>query len=176
VSAHRYPAYVLVHDGARCSFALGLSVAPLALLDTAPVVTALFACLATIFALVGLRDVAVHLQRFRLGEDGIIADGPADGSRRRHLRWSELQRVTLAFYSTRHDRDSGWFELKLAARAWPTIRMDSRIEGFGVVAAHVAGAIRCHHLAPDPATVHNFRALGIPIDPPDAATAARARR
>jgi hypothetical protein len=43
------------------------------------------------------------------------------------------------------------------------LQVDSRLAGFGDVAAGAAGAARANGLRLEPATIANFEALGIPL-------------
>ena len=81
--------------------------------------------------------------------------GPAPAS----IRWSELDRMRLAYYSTRRDRSGGWMQLELRA-GWASMRIDSRIEGFTELVKASARAAETRGLALDPATAANLEASG----------------
>src|SRR6185437_2179606 len=80
----------------------------------------------------------------------------------RRIAWAELERVKLAYYSTRRDRKSGWLQLELRGSG-ARVDLDSRIAGFDSVvrrAAEVAGA---RGLVLSDATLANLEALGIAL-------------
>jgi hypothetical protein len=76
--------------------------------------------------------------------------------------WSKLDRMKLAYYSTRRDGGSGWMQLKLGA-GWSTLRIDSRVEGFSELVIASAKAAEMRGLPLDPATSANLQALGIEL-------------
>src|SRR5205823_5116471 len=76
------------------------------------------------------------------------------------IRWDELDRMRLAYYSTRRDRRSGWMQLDLGAGN-ARVRLDSRIEGFDQVVRHAAEVAVARGIALNDATVSNLKALGI---------------
>jgi len=77
------------------------------------------------------------------------------------IRWDELDRMRLAYYSTRRDRRSGWMQLDLSAGAArvPARQPASKaLTRFVRHAAHVAAA---RGLGLTEATMSNLEALGI---------------
>jgi hypothetical protein len=86
------------------------------------------------------------------------------------IAWSELDRVRLAYYSTRRDRRGGWMQLELRSGR-EKVRIDSRIEGFTDVVKASARAAEARGLSLDPATLANLEALGIKLCTPEPALA-----
>ena len=70
----------------------------------------------------------------------------ASGLLRASISWNELDRMKLAYYSTRRDGRGGWMQLELRA-GWSTLRVDSRIEGFTELVEASAKAAEMRSLA-----------------------------
>ena len=79
------------------------------------------------------------------------------------LRWSDLDRVKLRYYSTRRNRSRGWMTLKLGT-GWTTISVDSTIDGFDAIAGRAARAITDNGIGVDEVTLANLAALGLTAD------------
>ena len=86
----------------------------------------------------------------------------ANGLRAATIPWHELDRVKLAYYSTRRDRKSGWMQLELGAgRAH--LALDSRLDGFEQLVRHAATVAGERDLELSEATAANLQALGIRV-------------
>ncbi len=72
----------------------------------------------------------------------------------RYIVWSSLSDLTLAYYTTRQDRQEGWFELKLVA-ATGVMTVDSRLRGFDALLQRALRAARDNDLNLSPATCNN---------------------
>jgi hypothetical protein len=78
------------------------------------------------------------------------------------ITWNALDRMKLAYYSTRRDRKSGWMQLQLGAcRA--RLSLDSRLDGFERLVRHAALAAAARNLPLSEATSANLQALGIRV-------------
>src|SRR5204863_155745 len=97
-----------------------------------------------------------HGTRIEMSETGLRATGLWH----QVIPWAELDRMKLAYYSTRRDRRSGWMQLELGADA-ARLRLDSRIEGFDAVVRRAAVAAASRGIALSEATVANLDALGV---------------
>ena len=86
----------------------------------------------------------------------------ASGLRRTSIAWGELDRMTLAYYSTRRDRRDGWMQLELRS-GWTKVRLDSRIDGFAELVDKSARAARSRGLTLNGATLANLAALGVSL-------------
>jgi hypothetical protein len=86
----------------------------------------------------------------------------ATGATHRRLRWADLRRLTLAYYSTRRDGSNGWLRLTLAD-THGRMSIDSRIRGFDGIVSRAVDAARMNRLAIDPATLSNLSGIGLSI-------------
>jgi hypothetical protein len=140
---HVYPASAMIGDYMRAAAVLG--------------------SFAAIFALFGVRTVLRHGTRLAMSDTELRTEG----IRRRTIAWAELDRMKLAYYSTRRDRKAGWMQLDLGAGG-ARVRLDSRIEGFDQLVRRAAEAAGARGLALSDATLANLEALGIRLPPPGA--------
>jgi hypothetical protein len=117
---------------------------------------------AALFAVFGVRTILRHGTRFEMTGSALHASG----LRRTSISWGELDRMALAYYSTRRDRQDGWMQLELRS-GWTKVRLDSRLDGFTELVDKSARAARLRGLALNAATLANLAALGIsvPIEP-----------
>lgn len=159
MSVHAYPRAVAIADFTRAGAGLCLAATPLLLVDTVPVVTALLAVLVAVFAVYALRTAGRQLTRVEIDEEGVRARGP----RPHTVSWRSLERVKLAYYSTRRDRTGGWLQLSITGGTG-TLKVDSRIAGFDRLAQRAVTAARKKDLKLDPTTLYNFQSLGLLTD------------
>jgi hypothetical protein len=132
-----------------------------AILTTMPVgvVTAgVLSSFGAIFAAFGVRTLVRHGTRFNLTESALRSSG----LRRTSIAWAELDRMTLAYYSTRRDRRDGWMQLELRSGR-KKVRLDSRIEGFTELVGKSANAAKSRGLTLNAATLANLAALGVSL-------------
>jgi hypothetical protein len=166
---HAYPASAMVGDYLRAAAGL----VPVAVLfATTPVGTVAAGVLggfAAIFGAFGLRTALRHGTSVEMTDTALTATGLW----RTTIPWDELDRIRLAYYSTRRDRRSGWMQLDLGAGG-ARVRLDSRIEGFDQVVRHAAEVALARGIALNDATAANLQALGIRL--PDYLTETGAAR
>ena len=160
---HIYPASAMAGDYLRA--AAGLIPAS-ALFATVPVSGAAAVVLGgfvTLFGLFGLRTLQRH------GTSLVMTDSElrARGAARRTIVWAEIDRMKLAYYSTRRDRKSGWMQLELASGG-ARLSIDSRIVGFDRVVRRAAVAAAARGLTLSEATIGNLEALGVRLPEPGA--------
>ncbi len=155
MSQHAYPSSAMIGDYARAAAGLLPSAAILATMPLASPAAAVLAALTALFGVFGLRTALRHSTRLELSETGLVASGPLGAA----IPWAELDRIKLAYYSTRRDRKAGWMQLELRAGR-STLRLDSRIEGFALVVERAAAAARGRGLVLSAATTSNLEALG----------------
>ena len=155
-SRHRYPPRAVLLDYLYAGLGLLFTVGPMA--GTAPSGPAawVLSALAALFAVYGARTLLRHRTWLSVNEEGITVHGLL----RRHLPWSALTRCTLGYYSTRRNRDRGWMQLTLKAGR-RSLRLDSQIEGFQLIARRAAAAAADRGIALDHTTKENLRALEI---------------
>lgn len=154
---YRYPWRAMAPDYARAAIGFVCTAAPVLFMDLASLVAGVLAFLAAIFLLFGAQAALRHGTRILVSERDIRARPM--GIR---LEWDRLTRLTLAYFSTRRDGRGGWMELKLRSGR-RTLRIDSRLEGFGEVARQAAAAASdaCLHL--DTSTLTNLATLGVRV-------------
>jgi hypothetical protein len=153
---HIYPASAMIGDYLRAAAGL---VPTGAVFATAPVGTvggAVLGGFAAIFAIFGLRTVLRHGTRLEMTDTELRAQG----AWRRTIAWAELDRMKLAYYSTRRDRRSGWMQLELGAGR-TRVRLDSRIAGFDQLVCRAAEVAVWRGVALNDATHANLESLGV---------------
>jgi hypothetical protein len=119
-------------------------------------VVVIFGGLTLLFLLFTMRTVARQYTRIEMTDDAITSGGLG----RLTLRWSDLDRVKLRYYSTRRNRSGGWMTLKLA-RGRTAISVDSNIDGFDAIAARAAQTLAENRVTADDVTLANLAALGL---------------
>jgi len=157
-SRHVYPTSAMIGDYLRAAAGL---LPTGAVFVTAPVGTVgatVLGGFAAIFAVFGLRTVIRHGTRLEMSESQLRTHGTV----RRTITWSELDRMKLAYYSTRRDRRAGWMQLELGAGR-SRVCLDSRIEGFDQLVRRAAEIAAWRGLPLNDATVANLAALGVEL-------------
>lgn len=165
---YRYNWAALRGDYIRTGCGLAVTLLPLAAVTGSPLAASVMGGLAAVFAIFGARTVARHLSRFEVDADGVARYGMISTSpaRRVTVRWREVDRVRLAFYSTRRDRSQGWMHLKIQGGS-SKLGFDSIIEGFEDIAALALGAAAANGVALSASTARNFAALGLAVESKD---------
>ena len=155
----RYPTTSLLADYARGAIGVGLTGAPLVLVDLHPV--AFWLCLAgfALSAAFVARTALRQATRLRLDDDGLSVIGPIS----RRIDWSSLRGFRLAYYSTRRDRQQGWMQLSLSGDRG-NIRIESSIDGFDTIVARAHRAARERQIDLSDTTVSNLLALGLEVE------------
>lgn len=156
MSVHRYSLQSLLGDYWRSAVGLVVAGGVWLLAPSTPHVAVICGGLTVLFALFTMRTVARQYSRIEMTDDAITRSGP----RHRQLRWSDLERVKLRYYSTRRNRSGGWMTLKLSGNR-SVIAVDSNIDGFDAIAARAARAIADNRIGADDVTVANLAALGL---------------
>jgi hypothetical protein len=156
MSIHRYQIRNLWSDYARGGAGIAIGIGGWSLAPTTPHVVVIFGVLTALFVIFTLRTVARQRDRLELREDG-LATGC---SGRQLLRWDDLNKVRLRYYSTRRNRGGGWMVMDLT---WPARRLtiDSNIDGFDAIAAEVARAVGRNRLNLDSVSMANLAAMGL---------------
>lgn len=157
-SRHAYPASAMVGDYLRAAIGLVPAGVLLATVPVSSAAAALLGLCAAIFGVFGARTALRHGTSLELSE----AELRAHGATRRTIVWAKLDRMRLAYYSTRRDRKSGWMQLQLGAGA-ARVNLDSRIDGFERLVERAARAAASRDLALSDATLANLDALGIKV-------------
>lgn len=156
MSRHRYPAGALAGDHVRAGLGITITGAPLPWLTGSPIAFAVLAGLTLAFAVFAVATALRHLTVVELSDVDISTSGP----RRVTLRWTDLDRLNLRFFSTRRDRERGWMQLRLGTGK-RTVRLESSIDGFDRIVARALAAARANGVSLDRPTRLNLEALGI---------------
>ncbi|MFN4088814.1 MAG: hypothetical protein ACK4QW_07185 [Alphaproteobacteria bacterium] len=164
MTIHRYPTSALAADYARASGGLLLTAGPLPWLADSTPALVILGGLAIVFALFGLSTLMRQLTAVTLNEDGVSTRGARNAT----VRWREIDKVDLRYFSTRRDREKGWMQLRLGSGK-QSVSVDSTLDGFVEIAQAAARAATDRELDLSPPTEENFRAIG--IEPPRKASA-----
>jgi hypothetical protein len=160
VAQFAYPTSAMIGDYLRAAAGLGPTALVLATVSVGNVAAVVLGGFAVLFGGFAIRTALRHGTRFEVSDSGVRATGLW----RTSIAWTDLDRLKLAFYSTRRDRKSGWMQLELGAgRA--RLSLDSRLDGFDRLVRHAAVAAAARELELSEATAANIQALGIRIPP-----------
>jgi hypothetical protein len=155
----RYPREALLADYVRAGVGAVLCGLPLLLLKVDRWVGVVLGAAFLLFALFFIRTAFRHMTRYRLGPDTLAADGPAGGL----VEWARLDRMTLAYYSTKRDRTGGWMQLALHSTGARTVKIDSSLDGFYDIVARAAQAAEARQLEVSETTRANLRSMGLSV-------------
>ena len=150
-----YPAAAMIGDYLRAAVGLAPTLFILATVSLGPVATAIIGGLAAIFGAFAIRTALRHFTRIDVDDEALRASGV----RQTAIPWAELDRLKLAYYSTRRDRKSGWMQLQLGAGG-ARLTLDSRLDRFEQLARRAATAAAARGLDLSDATAANLQALG----------------
>ena len=156
MSIHRYSLQNLLPDYLRGGAGLIIGGGGWLLAPGMLHVVVIFGGLTLLFLLFTMRTVARQYTRIEMTDDAITSGGLG----RLTLRWSDLDRVKLRYYSTRRNRSGGWMTLKLASGR-TAISVDSNIDGFDAIAARAAQTLAENRVTADDVTLANLAALGL---------------
>jgi hypothetical protein len=158
MTRHAYPPSALFGDYLRAAAGFFPTIAVLAIEPVGILSGTMLGGFAALFAVFGIRTALRHCTSIEVNEAVL----QFSGLRQVSIRWNNLDRMKLSYYSTRRDGRSGWMQLKLRA-GWSTLRVDSRVEGFSELVSASAKAAEMRGLSLDPATSANLQALGIEL-------------
>jgi len=158
MTRHAYPTPAMMGDYARAAAGLLPIVAIVAIAPVGAVEATVLGGFAALFAVFGIRTALRHGSRLEL-TDGVLR---ASGLVRTSISLRELDRLKLAYYSTRRDGREGWMQLELRSGS-STLRLDSRVEGFTKLVEASARAAETRGLSLNTATLANLQALRIEL-------------
>ena len=178
MTVYRYPVKSVIGDYLRAAAGLTLT---LGVLLSGPLpwfVALIFAALALLFLVFGLRTLQRQFLEVWLDERGIATQvrppkgESKDGYFPRQLDWQDLTEVKLRYFGTRRKLQKGdgsgggFMQLTLSGSSNPKTSMsfESSLEGFSAITERAAEAARSINLGIDPATAGNLLTLGIDID------------
>jgi hypothetical protein len=160
VARYSYPTSAMAGDYLRAAAGLVPIAAIFATASVGEVATVVLGCFAVIFGAFAIRTALRHGTSLEVDDVELRATGLRSAT----IRWERLDRMKLAFYSTRRDRKSGWMQLELGAGG-ARLSLDSRLEGFDRLARHAATAAFDRGLELSDATAANLQALGVRVPP-----------
>jgi hypothetical protein len=163
VTNHRYPLNRILGDYVVGGGGALMSAGVLSLAPTVLYVDLLCGGLTGLFLVFTMLTAFRHRLRIAVDAEGVRVTG----GRVRSIKWSEVEAVTLRYFSTRRNRKSGWMTLTIGA-AGRRLAIESHLEGFDILARHAAEAAAVRRLTLDPATRSNFAALDINLPGPAA--------
>ncbi len=158
MTRHAYPTSAMLGDYVRAAAGLIPTAAILAAMPVGIVSATVLGGFATLFAIFGMRTALRHGTQIEATEAALRASGLVRVS----ISWSQLDRMKLAYYSTRRDGRGGWMQLELRSGS-STLRADSRIEGFNELVRASAKAAEMRGLSLSAATSTNLQALGVKL-------------
>jgi len=153
-----YPASAMVGDYLRAGAGLAPTLLILATVSVGRVAAVVLCGFAAIFGAFAIRTALRHGTRLEVGDTELRAAG----LQRATIPWDRLDRMKLAYYSTRRDRKSGWMQLELGAGR-TRLSLDSRLDGFERLVRHAATAAAERGVELSDASAANLQALGISV-------------
>ena len=153
-----YPASAMVGDYLRAAAGLVPTAGILVTVSVGSVAGVMLGGFAAIFGAFAIRTALRHGTSLVLTEEGLYARGP----RQTVILWRDLDRMKLAYYSTRRDRKSGWMQMELGAGR-TRLSFDSRLDGFDRLVRQATIAAAERDLELSEATAANLQALGIRV-------------
>src|SRR6516165_10864203 len=156
MSHYAYPTSAMLGDYLRSAAGFVPATTILVTLPLGVFTTSILAGFVALFAGFGIRTMIRHRTRIEITESALRISG----LRRTSIVWGQLDRMRLAYYSTRRDRRDGWMQLELRSGR-SRVRLDSRITGFTELVEISARAAEGRGLALTAATLANLAALGV---------------
>ena len=156
MTRHAYPTSAMLGDYIRAAAGLVPIAAILATEPVGAVGSAVLGAFAALFAVFGIRTALRHVSYLEVTEAALRSLGLFRAS----ISWSELDRMKLAYYSTRRDGRGGWMQLELGSGR-STLRVDSRIAGFADLVDVSVRAAEMRGLSLNAATSVNLQVLGV---------------
>ena len=163
MNAFQYPAKSLVGDYVRAGIGLAVGLGVLANAPSSPTIIIIFAGLAILFLVFGIRTLKRQMLRVAVTDEEICSAGLGT----RVLPWGTLDGLTLRYYGTRRrstrESTGGFMQLTLKG-AGASMTMESSIGGFEYIVWRAVKAARENGVSLDPASAGNLRELGIDAD------------
>lgn len=152
----RYTTKGIWGDYARAAVGIVLTGIPLVIASPGFWATLILGGLAALFVIFALRTGMRHATVVELTPEAVSTVAP----RRATLRWQDLERLRLNYFTTRRDRRGGWMQLRVDGGG-QRLSFDSDLDGFDAIVRAAAEAGGRRQLAYNEATVANLTALGL---------------
>lgn len=159
MSLHRYPPRTLIGDYVRSVVGLTLTLPPLIIFNPTALITVGLLLTGGLCGFFLLRTIDRHRTIVSVDEDIIAVSGLMPAT----MRWEEVEKLELHYYSVKRDRSGGWMQLTLK-KPGVTVKIDSRLEGFLDIVRRAARVGRERDLRVNPVTRANLAALRITGD------------
>lgn len=156
MSTHRYPPQTLSGDYLRAFGGVAATLVPTIAIAPPLSVTLVLLLVAGLCGYFLYRTIERHKLVVGLDDEGIFARS----FQVKDIRWTDLSRFQLNYYTLRRDRTGGWMELDLRAGN-TTIKLDSRMDDFVSIVRRAHSAARANRLPMPPITQANLMALRI---------------
>lgn len=155
----RYPLGKLIPDYIRAVLGFGLLLVPFFYsFDAHWLITLLLAALLALFGSFGVTTAMRQFSTVLADEHGLRLTGPRPVA----LPWEEISEVDLRYFSTRRDRDKGWYQLKVTGSGG-RIKADSNLDDFDALLRQLAAAVARHDLRLSSIARENFQASGYSV-------------
>lgn len=112
--------------------------------------------IALLFLAFGCATVLKQMTVLQTSTEGLARLGPFN----RSIRWQELQRFELRYYSIKRDRSDGWMQMTIRGKG-RSISVESTIEGFSDLVAIASAAAETQGVGLSEASQTNLEALGL---------------
>ena len=155
MTTHTYPLIAVLGDYFRAVLGIGISIVPLVLVTSKPIITYAFIAMIVVFIGFGLRTVMRHKTRIEVDDEAIAVNLPS----RRRIVWSDLGFLRLKYFSTRRNRKGGWLQMTMIG-AGQRITVDSKIAGFRDLLDRATRAAAENGVELDETSLANMEAIG----------------
>ena len=162
VHIYRWPPRSLASDVVRGAVACGIALFLLLLVPIGSIVFFVLLALAFVFGLYLASTVSRLRAVVEADDEGLRVSGGLLGAK--SIKWAELRRFELRYFSLQRDRKDGWMDLKLQGGG-QTIALDDRLDRFHEVLARAWDAARAADVGVSEATHANLAAAGIIAKP-----------
>ena len=141
-------------DYFRSAMGIAVSIIPLVVVSSKPVITYLFSAMIIVFLAFGLRTILRHLTRIEVWDEGITVNLPF----RKQIGWSDISALKIKYFSTRKNKKNGWLQMTVGG-AGQSISVDSKISGFRDILKQRHRSRRRQRVSLDEASTANMEAL-----------------
>jgi hypothetical protein len=157
-STHYYPAKELTGDYLRGGAGAALCATPLVIADSVTVASYFLWPLVVLFGGFVVRTGLKQFTWIAMEPEGIRTAGIW----RKEIRWEEIRRIKMRYFSTKRDRTDGWMQVKVTG-AGGALAFDSTVTGFDDLARRLAEAGVVARAEMDETTRANFELMGISL-------------
>lgn len=145
---------------------MAFTLVPLSIRHDSSIAVGILGCIAGLFLLFAVRTALRFLTLVEVTSEEISCapvgpwSPPIAGLRPVRLAWSNIDRMSLRFFSTARDRSEGWMVLSFGSGN-RRMKLESTLDGFLTIVARGARAAVDNGVKLSSPTIQNLRALGI---------------